>query len=73
MINKIYVGENTWRDRTARTATPAIIAVFLPNALSLFRMGFCGAAHNLSHTFYNDETWHSYTFPKEDQKTVEIT
>ena len=24
-------------------------------------------------TFYNDETWHSYTLPKEDQKNICIT
>ena len=23
---------------------------------------------NLSHTFYNDKTWHSYTLHKEDPK-----
>ena len=36
-------------------------------------MGFFGAAHgrgakNLSHISYNDETWHSYTLPKESPK-----
>ena len=45
-------------------------------------MGFFGAAHgwgewggqkgpppqNLSHISHNDETWHSYTLPKEDPK-----
>ena len=45
-------------------------------------MGFFGAAHgwrgglfgfspyNLPHKSYNDETWHSYTLPKEDPKNV---
>ena len=47
-------------------------------------MGFSGAAHewgrgqkappppssNLSHISYNDETWHSYTLPKEDPKNI---
>ena len=26
--------------------------------------------YNLSHTPYNDETWHSYTLPKEDSKII---
>ena len=26
---------------------------------------------NLSHISYKDETWHSYTLPKEDQKIYE--
>ena len=50
--------------------------------LTLFRMGFFGAPHgwmgdkkapppkNLSLISYNDETWHSYTLPKEDPKNV---
>ena len=52
--------------------------------LTLFRMGFFGAADgwrgggikkapppkNLSHISYNDETWHSYTLPKEDPKNI---
>ena len=25
---------------------------------------------NLSHISYNDETWHSYTLPKEDPKNL---
>ena len=25
---------------------------------------------NLSHISYNDETWHSYTLPKEDPKNI---
>ena len=29
-------------------------------------MGFFGAAHKSD----NDETWHSYTLPKEDPKNV---
>ena len=46
-------------------------------------MGFFGAAHgwvgggafgpppkNWPHTPYNDETWHSFTLPKEDHKNV---
>ena len=46
-------------------------------------MGFFGAAHgwgggglfgppplNPPHISYNDETWHSYTLPKEDAKTA---
>ena len=28
---------------------------------------------NLSHIPYNDETWHSYTLPKEDPKYIWIT
>ena len=50
--------------------------------LTLFRMGLFGAAHKwgggakrsplskICHISYNDETWHSYTLPKEDPKTV---
>ena len=49
--------------------------------LTLFKMGLFWAAHrygaigftlslNLSHISYNNETWHSYTLPKEDQKYV---
>ena len=35
-------------------------------------MGFFGAAHGWGGPFwpYNDETWHSYTLPKEDPKNV---
>ena len=42
-------------------------------------MGFFSAAHgwggafleeNLRHISYNDETWQSYTLPKEDPKNV---
>ena len=43
-------------------------------------MGFFGTAHgwgggflarkNPPHKSYNDETWHSYTLPKEDPKNV---
>ena len=37
-------------------------------------MGFFGAAHGWGgafwHISYNDETWHSYTLPKEDPKNV---
>ena len=45
-------------------------------------MGFFGAAHgwgvgflapplqSLSHISYTDETWHSYTLPKEDPKNI---
>ena len=59
---------------------------FLLKTLTLFRMGFFGAAHgwssppppkkNLSHISYNDETWHSYTsytLPKNDPKNIWIT
>ena len=48
--------------------------------LTLFRMGFLGAAHRWGGFLapflksviisYNDETWHSYTLPKEDQKNI---
>ena len=51
---------------------------------TLFRMGFFGAAHKwgafwpfflaplpkIRHTSYSNETWHSYTLPKEDPKNV---
>ena len=47
--------------------------------------GLFGAAHgrgwakrllrlyNLSQIFYNDQTWHSYTLPKDDPKSIRIT
>ena len=42
--------------------------------LTLFRIGLFGAIHecrwNLPHRTYNDETWHSYTLPKEDPKNM---
>ena len=51
--------------------------------LTLFKMGFFGAAYgwgvlfapppppvNPPHISCNDETWHSYTLPKEDPKSV---
>ena len=52
--------------------------------LTLFRMGLFGTAHgcrdqkgphtyNLSHISCNNETWHSYTWPKEDLKNVWVT
>ena len=52
--------------------------------LTLFGMGFFGAAHwwgsktgprpeNLSHISCNDETWHNYTLRKEDPKDIWIT
>ena len=57
----------------------------LKKSLTLFRMGFFGAARrwggakkatpleNLSRISYNDETSHSYTLPKEVPKTIWIT
>ena len=34
-------------------------------------MGFFGAAHGWGGAkICNDETWHSYTLPKEDQKNI---
>ena len=51
--------------------------------LTIFRMGFFGAAHgwvegakkaptakNLSHISYNDETWHSYILPPKNPKNI---
>ena len=50
--------------------------------LTLFRMGFSRTAHGyvvpkslpphpkICHKFYNDETRHSYSLPKEDPKTT---
>ena len=49
--------------------------------LTLFKMGIFVAAHrweeggkiplqNLSHILYNNETWHTYTLPKEYPKTI---
>ena len=29
-----------------------------------------GEGKNLSHISYSDETWHSYTLPKEDPKSI---
>ena len=52
-------------------------------SLTLFRMGFFEAAYgwgglfapppppqNPPHKFYNDETWHSYTLPREVPKNA---
>ena len=51
-----------------------------PMILTLFRMGFFGAAHDgggllppslkSSTQILHDKTWHSYTLPKEDPKNV---
>ena len=39
------------------------------NLNPLLRMGLFGLLmENLSHMSYNDETWHSYTLPKEAPK-----
>ena len=51
--------------------------------LTLLRMAFLGAAQgwegqkgkntylpNTCHISYNDETWHSYTLPKEEPKNI---
>ena len=39
--------------------------------LTLFRMGFYGPPlPKICHISYNDETWHSYTLPKEDPKNI---
>ena len=59
----------------------------MTHVLTLFSMGLFGAAHgmmedeggarrlphpsNLSHIFYNDETWYRYTFSKEVPKLYE--
>ena len=64
-------------------SAPMIQEVFTKISLTLFRMGFFGAAHgwwgggqkgplakNLSHISYNCETWHSYPLPKEDPKSI---
>ena len=56
--------------------------IWILTALTLFRAGLFGAAHgwggakspppyNLSHIPCKDETWHSYTLPKEDSKIYE--
>ena len=43
-------------------------------SLTLFRMGFFGAAHGWGGGgSFKDETWHTYTLPKEDPKDVWIT
>ena len=47
-----------------------VVPYFIP-PLTLFRMGFFGADFsNLSHISYIDETWHSYTLPKEDPQNT---
>ena len=38
--------------------------------LNLFRMGLFEAAHGCGGAKRHDETWHSYTLPKEDPKNV---
>ena len=54
------------------------------STLTLFRWTFLGCSRmgagvkkaplsKICHTSYNDETWHSYTLPKEDLKTIWIT
>ena len=68
-------------------SSASMIFHVLEFSLTLFRMGFFGAAHgwgwrvgkkvpspyNLSHIFCNDETWHSYTLPKEDPQNIWVT
>ena len=41
-------------------------------SLTLFRMGIFGAAHGWGRgqKVNNDETWYSYTLPKEDPKNI---
>ena len=36
----------------------------------IIQNGFFGAAHRIGEGAYNDETWHSYTLPKEDRKSI---
>ena len=68
MFVKIPVVKNTY-----------VTKIFKPIQDSLFRgcsrMGGEGSflpppPKNLRHISYNDETWHSYTLPEEDQKNV---
>ena len=68
---------------TSYEASTVFLIVFFVIAI---QMGFLGAAYkcgregetksplpkNLSHIFYNDETWHSYTFSPEISKFCEI-
>ena len=65
------------------TNSELYISFFRP--LHLFRMSIFRAAHgwgegqkdppswNLSQISYNNETWHSYTLPKEDSKNIWMT
>ena len=52
-------------------------------ALTLFRIGFFGAAHGwggskkatlpkICHTYPTNETWNRYSLPKEDPKNISI-
>ena len=61
-----------------------VYLVLLKHPITLFSMGFFGAAREwrgakrpplpkIFHISYNDETWHSYTLPKENPKTIWIT
>ena len=42
------------------------LSILNVDRLTLFRIGFFGPPH----ISYNDETWYSYTLPKEDPKNV---
>ena len=63
-----------------RSASLISVTHILPLMLTLFRMGIFRATHGwgqkgpppyyLSHISYNDETFHSYTLPKEDLKNL---
>ena len=69
-----------------KSALPVCRCTFSP-PLNQFRMVLFGAAHggcgggrqkgpssyNLSRKSYNDETWHSYSLPKEYPKNISIT
>ena len=74
--------EKKWSAKISRSFTeyPDFSRLILIcTGLTLFRMVFFGAAHGWVGAFlppslkpvtlsYNDETWHSYTLPKEDPK-----
>ena len=76
--------EKKWSAKISRSFTeyPYFSRLFLIcTGLTLFRMVFFGAGHGWVGAFlppslkpvtlsYNDETWHSYTLPKEDPKNI---
>ena len=54
-----------WKSRINVFGTTQSI-VSSKDIIKLLSMGLFGAAH----ISYNDKTWHSYIFPKEDPKSI---
>ena len=76
-------GEIFVRERPDNNIFHLVLLIgFVP--LTLFRIGFFGTAHQKDptpspkfvthiHISYNNETFYSYTLPKEDPKNIQIT